>query len=216
MAMRIRRKLRDRSGFSLAETLLATLILLMVTLLLANGVPTAKSLYERVTVSANARVLLSTAISALRNELGTAKGIRVNKADKWLSYYSTDISARSRIYLYDDTEGADKEKGAADRAGTPKDTVMLQEYIITDDVALELEEGAAMGLGTPRRLATSVTDTKNDELYVTYGAIDYSGNMLKFEDLKVLRGKEDPVCFASLDELYILVTIGPIEDMTTT
>lgn len=216
--MRIRRKLRDSAGFSLAETLLATLILMLVSLLLANGVPTAKNIYERVTVSANAKVLMSTAISALRNELGTAKNIKVNRSEKWLSYYSTDISARSRIYLYDDAEGADKEKGASDRAGTPKDTVMLQEYIKTDDVALSVGETGAKGLGVPRRLATSVTASAKDkdDLYVTYGSVNYTGNMLVFQDLKVLRGKESPVCYAELDELYILVTIGPIEDDTTT
>lgn len=97
--MNTKRKLRNQSGFSLAETLLAVLILLLVSLLLANGMPTVKAVYERVTIGANARVLLSTTVATLRNELGTAKDVIVNGTA--VNYYSIDTHTTSSIYLKD-------------------------------------------------------------------------------------------------------------------
>ena len=40
--MRIKEKLKNRSGFTLAETLLAVLILLLVSVIVANGIPVAR------------------------------------------------------------------------------------------------------------------------------------------------------------------------------
>jgi len=49
-------KMKSQAGFSLAETLVAILILLLVSVIVANGVPVAQNAYEKVVVGANAKV----------------------------------------------------------------------------------------------------------------------------------------------------------------
>ena len=60
---------RGRSGFTIAETLVAVLILLMVSSVVAAGIPAAKSAFEKVVVGANAEILLSTSVASLRDQL---------------------------------------------------------------------------------------------------------------------------------------------------
>ena len=66
------KKIRDAHGFTLAETLLAVLILLMVSGIVAAGIPVAKKAYEKVVLAADAQLLLSTTVAELRDEIGTA------------------------------------------------------------------------------------------------------------------------------------------------
>ena len=63
MEERIRKKLHSSKAFTLAETLLAVLILLMVSTIVATGIPVARNAYEKVVLASNAEVLLSTTIS---------------------------------------------------------------------------------------------------------------------------------------------------------
>ena len=60
------------AGFSLAETLIAILILLLVSSIVAAALPTASNVYMKTVDAANAQVLLSTVMTELRNELGDA------------------------------------------------------------------------------------------------------------------------------------------------
>ena len=73
-----KRKLNNKKGFTIAEMLVAILILLMVSSIVATGIPVAREAYEKVVLTSNAEILMSTAISALRNELGTAKDIEAD------------------------------------------------------------------------------------------------------------------------------------------
>ena len=90
-----RQKLNNRKGFSLTELLVAVLILSMVSAVVAGGIPVARDAYEKVTLSANAQVTLSTAISALRNELCAAS--EVNIESNTVEYYSPSIQNYSKI-----------------------------------------------------------------------------------------------------------------------
>ena len=71
-------KLKRESGFTLAETLMAVLILLMVSAVVATGIPAAANAYNKAVDAANAHVLLSTMVTALRDELGMAKEVEVD------------------------------------------------------------------------------------------------------------------------------------------
>lgn len=90
-----RQKLNNRKGFSLTELLVAVLILSMVSAVVAGGIPVARDAYEKVTLSANAQVTLSTAISALRNELCAASEVNIDS--NAVEYYSPSIQNYSKI-----------------------------------------------------------------------------------------------------------------------
>lgn len=115
--MKIKRKVKSQSGLTLAEMLVATIILLLVSAIVVQGIPVAKNAYEKVVVAANAKVMLTTAITALRNELATAQRIRQNTVG--VTYYSSDRGADSSIYM--NTE--DKLD-----SNYPAGAVMIQEY----------------------------------------------------------------------------------------
>ena len=161
--MRMRKKLRGRGGFTLAETLLAVLILLMVSSIVASGIPVAKNAYEKVVLGSNAQLLLSTAASALRNEIGTAREAAVE--DGGLTYFSGDTGAKSKLYTVDN--------------GNRK-TIMLQEYVSVDG----LNSGGYAG-GEARPLVSNAAET--DDLYVSFGGVEVSGGVVRFRALRVYR-----------------------------
>lgn len=92
------KKLKCRAGFTLAETLLAVTILLLVSVIVATGMPVAKNAYEKVMLSSNAETTLATAVAALRDELGTAWKAQERK-DGGVSYISADTGMRTELYL---------------------------------------------------------------------------------------------------------------------
>ena len=71
-----RRKKRAEAGFSMAETLVALIIILLVSSIIAAGMPAAQKAFYNVRESANAQMLLSTTLTELRNELTTASNIQ--------------------------------------------------------------------------------------------------------------------------------------------
>ena len=73
--MRKNQNRRAAAGFSLAETLMAVLILLLVSAVVAAGMPMARSAYENAVDAANAHTLLSTTVTMLRSELCQAQYI---------------------------------------------------------------------------------------------------------------------------------------------
>ncbi len=74
---RIKNKLRSRGGFTLAEMLTAVLIMLLLTAIVAGGLPVAQKVYIDVTDAANAQVLLSTTITELTDELASSRAVVV-------------------------------------------------------------------------------------------------------------------------------------------
>ena len=100
---RLFRKLNRRTGFTLAETLIAILILLMVSSVVAGGIPAASNAFYKAVDGANAQVLLSTAATALRDELATARDIEGDTNKESLTYYSRDDGRESKIYLNGNT-----------------------------------------------------------------------------------------------------------------
>lgn len=97
--MRVKERIRNQAGFSLAETLMAVLILLLVSYIVATGIPAARNAYERVVIASNADVMLSTAVSTLRDELGTAWKVQNTKGKDGVTYFSADTGNRSKLYV---------------------------------------------------------------------------------------------------------------------
>ncbi len=91
-------KLNKCKGFSLAETLVAVLIILLVSSVVAAGMPAAKEAYFKVIESANAQVYLSTTLLELRNKLSTASGIECSDDGNSVSYMDP-VVGKTKISL---------------------------------------------------------------------------------------------------------------------
>ena len=138
----MKKKVKNKHGFTLAETLLAVLILMLVSTIVATGIPAAKNAYEKVVLASNAEALFSTAITSLRNELGTARNIEIDGTT--ITYYNETRGTFSKIYLNT----------------TNPNTIMFQRSVSDGD----------MGKGSdPVWLVSKTASTGN--LYVTYESI---------------------------------------------
>ena len=93
------KKIKGNKGFTLAETLMVLLIVSLVSIIVAGALPTAIKVYKGIMDYSNAQVLLSSAITKLRDELSTATEIEVLGEE--ISYKSS-IGAKNRIYLTED------------------------------------------------------------------------------------------------------------------
>lgn len=203
------RKLHSRRGFTLAEMLATVLILLMVSAIVAAGIPAAVRAYEKVVRSANAEVLLSTSVSALRSELGTARDIRVTDGTV-LQYYSE--RAGSYRSLYPDNES--EKRGV----------LTLREYL-----GLPEEAGSGAGSGSmasgggsggfggnggtgenslpPRQLVSDAAAT--GDLYVTYTSASVEDGIVTIGGLSVRRKSDPSAALTAVETLKIRTFYRP-------
>ena len=179
--MTIKKKLKSKSGFTLAETLLAVLILLLVSVIVANGIPVARNVYNNVIIGANAQMLLSTAVTALRNELGTAQDVTVGTNNTDITYYNPSIGAYSKLSV--DAEG-----------------IKLLDYVNKTD-GQPLSVAGKTGGRTPERLVTKAAS--NGNLIVTYNKANVSGDIITFTKLEVKQETGSKSTLVTLDELKI-------------
>lgn len=163
-----RSRLKSRRGFSLGEVLITLLILLLVTVIVAEGVPTALRTYDRVVTAANAQALLSTAMTKLRNELSTASGVTANDGNTALSF-TADDGVQVKLYLE-----SDANKGAG--------LHIKETYgVITSDPLSEPKEND--------RLLVS-REASNKNLYVTYESCELKEKgVVAFNNLSVFSDK---------------------------
>ncbi len=195
MGKTIKKKLHSGKGFTLAETLLAVLILLLVSGIVASGIPSAQRAYEKVVLASNARILLSTTTSALRSELGSAKDVEIvtagkgEKADSVITYYNTGRNSSSKIYV----NAKDKEQ--------PE--IMLQRYFSAEKLSADYAVTPLVSDATP--LVSDAAATA--DLYVTYDKVTYdkTTGIIKFEKLEVRRGSgsETDAVLAQMESLSI-------------
>ena len=94
---RLKQKIKNCRGFSLAETLMAILIMLLVASVIAAGIPAAANAYRNAIDGANAQTLLSTTVNALRSELSTAWGVTID--GNTIFYYSSKTGALTKLYI---------------------------------------------------------------------------------------------------------------------
>ena len=100
--MNTKSRLKNRKGFSLAETLMAVLILMLVSVIVATGAPAAKNAYYNVILGSNAQSLLTTTVAALRDKLGTAWNVSVGTDDETtITYFNADNGAKSMLTVED-------------------------------------------------------------------------------------------------------------------
>lgn len=190
-------KIRSNAAFTLAEALVAIIILLLVSGIVAAGIPAAARAYDNVVVAANSEMLLSTAMSELRNELGTAKEISTSvlvredgvDKEKKITYYNESAGSFSAITIYNEKENKNY------------DDIQYQRYA-ADGFIIKPEEVKAGGAnsdgyGISEKLISDLASDKDKGLHVIYDAVSYDPDkgIVTFTGLKVLRnnGSETPV-----------------------
>ena len=196
--MKWKKKIKSRAGFSLAEMMLAVLILLLVSIIVATGVPAARNAYYKVVLGSNAQILLSTATNALRGELGTARDILIDDdATKteggYVTYFSAETGGRSKIY-----KGTD-EKG--------RSTILLQEYA---GAAVFGVSGNQENSG--HALVSEAAST--DEMYITYDTVSYDKDegTVTFSKFKVLSTGSDGKTLAGGDDNELVIRVFPSDE----
>lgn len=165
-------KIANKAAFTLAETLVAILIMLMVSGIMVAGIPAARDAYVGVTASSNAQILLSTAVSALRNELGTAGSVQSTDNGKSVTFYNSNTHTFSKI-----------SKRSSDGM------IMYEEYAqktlqLTDSKSIPLSQAAGEAV-------TLVPEKAIDEgQTVTYESIsvDEAKGVVTFEGMAVKKG----------------------------
>ena len=167
MSREIEQTNNSSGGFTLAETLLAVLILLMVSTIVANGIPAAKSAYENVVLAANAEVFMSTSISTLRNEIATAKDIKVDGTT--VSYFNPTRGTYSRIVL-DSSSGIQLQR--------------YYNYFTPRPIPSGTPEPSPAPSVTPT-LEPLVFSSSTEKFYLTCSAIVFENGVIKFRELQV-------------------------------
>ena len=201
------RKLHSRRGFTLAEMLATVLILLMVSAIVAAGIPAAVRAYEKVVRSANAEVLLSTSVSALRSELGTAREITVTdgsvlqyyheRSGSFRSLYPDNGSEKRGILMLRDYLGLPEETGAGTGSGT--DTPGSGSGNSGGNIGGNIGTGGS-GL-PPRQLVTDAAAT--GDLYVTYSSASVEDGIVTIGGLSVRRQADPSVSLTEVETLKI-------------
>ena len=177
---KIVKKLKTNAGFTLAETLMTVLILLMVAGVVAEGLPSAVTAYSKAVDAANAQVLLSTTVNALRGELSTARDVHFTGSD--VIYISSATGSKTKIY-----------KGKTD---DNRDTIMIQDFLKYDESGPQDADN-----NKPRSLVSKGAVTNN--LQIVYGNVkwhDSGKTILNFHNITVIKEKS---ILASIDDLYI-------------
>ena len=160
-------KARRARGFTLVETLMALMILVVLTGIVAMGVPVAFDTYTKAVNGSNAQMLLSTTATVLRDELGMAQDVEAS-ADGTVQYYVS----------------GDGHWVSIGKTGS-NTTARLQrhDYI---GVPGSLTEAS----GSPVNLVSDAAIT--DALGITYDSITYSNGIFTVSGLKVIdaQGRE--------------------------
>ena len=163
-------KVKNSAGFTLAETLITVLILLMVSSVVAGGVPAAANAYRKAVDAANAHVLLSTTVNALRSELSTAWGVSANNSE--LIYYSARTGAKTKIYNTDST-------------------IMVQDYLEYGESQSQSDNTDNTDDRLQHSLVVRSGEKDLDQFHVQFKSVKVEDDIITFESLGVYRGEEN-------------------------
>ena len=154
----------------------------MVSGVVAGGIPAAVTAYSKAVDAANAQVLISTTVNALRAEVCTAKDVHFTTGGD-LIYISPSTGSKTKLYKGTET-------------GSGEETILVQDFMKYDETGPQGENNS------PRRLVTKSAATAN--LQVVYGTVNWAADkeneVLAFNNIQV---KKDNTTVASIDNLYI-------------
>lgn len=190
---RVGAKLRSHKGLSVLELLLTTIILLLITQMMADGIPVVIRLYRRTVDTANAQAYLSTTMIALRSKLSVASGVNIDADGKPECFRDPE-----KGYYY--TINNDPTKG-----------IQIQ-YLNMDKQTKYFDPDTSQWVDiAPLPLIQTVQGAQNEKnrLISTYDKITQTGNAFTIEGLKVVSNDGTSTTLAKLEKEFIVHTVNP-------
>ena len=139
---------RANAGFTLVETMLALTILLLLTAVVASGIPVASRTYTKVVDASNAQAALTTTAAKLRSELSLAQDVFFARggsgSERDVVFYKTSDGYWAKIVNPDEDKG---QKGLYIQAyaGTPQNDSKDENYgLVKYDKPIPLIPDSAM------------------------------------------------------------------------
>ena len=189
---RLNHKLRNEKGMTLAETLMAVLIMSIIFTAVGGGVVVMRNNYEKVTLKARAQVLITTAISLMNTDLDSATSV-TKKGTNLCCFYS---SRRNLMMTFkDDTQN-------------PNRGICL---VCTDSDGSEIE-GTQVVLVPQKKMTDSLyTCLVSKESPTTPGSITYHDGYFEYT-ICVKKLSDDKV----METMNVMVSpISPIKENIT-
>lgn len=118
-------------GFTLAETLMTVLILLMVSSVVAAGVPAAARAMNKVVDASHAQLLLSTTMTALRDELSTARAETISISNDTSISYTDTYGIKAVISSETDNIYIEKPEGSGTKRPLISDEASNKNLYVT-------------------------------------------------------------------------------------
>ena len=184
------KKLKSNIGFTLSETLMTVLILVMVAGVVAEGVPAAVRAFGKAVEAANTQMAISTTVNALRSELATAWSVECKNNE--IVYISSKTGAKTKIY----------------RDSNDKNIIKVQDFLNYESETEHAPDAE------PHALVSESAVTKNQLVTFDSVAWDKDGegkedkSVLVFSDLKVIKNdaaSDDNTALANVEKLYIRI-----------
>lgn len=137
---RVKDKLRSQAGFSLAELLLAMLLVAMLTGLVGGGSTVVRTAWEKVVLRADAQTVLSMALHAVTAELEAADEVKVEGEgeSKKITFYH--VQRGYRVQLLNETSSGNNKSIYVVPVSTTEGVPILTEKAITKDLTLEMSD----------------------------------------------------------------------------
>lgn len=123
---------RNRGGYTLAETLMAVMIVVMVAGVVAAGIPVASQALHEAVDASHAQLLLSTTMTSLRDELSMAKDIQCEEGGRIVYTDSSGVLTEIAV-----KPGGIYMKKFASPDGSFEDAVTEERRLVSDQAATE-------------------------------------------------------------------------------
>lgn len=176
--MKQKNQKRNRGGFTLAETLIAVLILTMVAGIVAGGIPAARNALDKAVDTSHSQLLLSTTMTSLRNELATARSITCASEPADDDESVAEDPAARKIISYVDSSGAVCTLQSKDDG-----------IYVKKEASPDISSGVYHPRIPQRLLVSEQAATKN--LYAAFTSASYNNGIVKIEGLKVCKKQGD-------------------------
>lgn len=179
---KIRKKLSGRQGFSLGELLAATIILLLASQVMAQGIAFGARMYNQSLTRSHAKQLCSTLTNVIETELRYTTAISTDAAGELNSYFSPTYGQTSSNF------GAIDEKGKEITSVTQGGEIAIK--ISTDDNKVIWQRLISSASYSSYGLKARVTSVKKENgknlFHVILDISDKDGNKLITNEFDVI------------------------------